>query len=142
MGIIGFGMALVTGILLFPLAFSGHLLSLEVTAAMANFAGNGHWQSAVYALWDSTFAVGLCLGMTTLFRHFFNRQGRFGRFLSQHSYTVFVIHIPILVFLAVSLRGISSEPLLKFGVVASIGVPLCFAVAYLVRKIPFLSRIL
>jgi len=142
MGLVGFVTAVVAGVLLFPLAFSGHLLSLELTPAVTNFMGNGQWQSAVYALWESIFAVGMCLGVITLFRHFFNRQGRFGMFLSQHSYTVYVIHIPIVVFLALALRGIDLEPLLKFGMEAVIAVPSCFAVAYIVRKIPLASRIL
>lgn len=142
MGLVGFVTALAAGVLLFPLAFSGHLFSLELTPALTNFTGNGQWQSAVYVLWDSTFAVGMCLGVITLFRRFFNGQGRFGRFLSQHSYTVYVIHIPIVVFLAVALRGIDLEPLLKFGMAAVITVPTCFAIAYMVRKIPLASRIL
>jgi hypothetical protein len=142
MGLAGFATALVAGVVLFPLAFSGRLLSLEFGPAFANLMGNGHWQSAVYALWDSAFAAGICLGMITLFRRFFNGQGRFGRFLSQHSYTVYVIHIPIVVFLAVALKGIVLGPLLKFGLVAAAAVPTTFAVAYIVRKIPFASRIL
>ncbi|MFC1893146.1 acyltransferase family protein [Chloroflexota bacterium] len=142
MGIVGFVTALIAGVLLFPLAFSGNLFSLEITPALANFTGNGQWQSAVYALWDSTFAVGICLGAITLFRHFLNGQGRFGKFLSQHTYTVYVIHIPIVVILAVALKGINLEPLLKFGMAAIIGVPLCFVVAYLIRKIPLFSRVL
>jgi len=142
MGLAGFVTALVAGVLLFPLAFSGHLFSLDVTPAVTNFTGNGQWQSAVYALWDSTSAVGMCLGVITLFRSFFNGQGRFGRFLSQHSYTVYVIHIPVVVFLAVALRGIDLEPLLKFGMATVIAVPTCFAIAYIVRKIPLASRIL
>jgi surface polysaccharide O-acyltransferase-like enzyme len=142
MGLVGFVTALVVGVLLFPLAFSGRLFSLELTPAVTNFTGNGQWQSAVYALWDSTFAVGMCLGVITLFRRFFDRQGRFGGFLSQHSYTVYVIHIPIVVFLAVALKGINLDPLLKFVIVAVIAVPTCFAVAYIVRKIPLALRIL
>ena len=142
MGLVGFVTALVAGVLLFPLAFSGHLFSLELTPALANSLGNGHWQSAVYTLWDSTFAVGICLGVITLFRRFFDGQGRFGRFLSQHSYTVYVIHIPIVVFLGVALKGIELENLLKFGMASVIAVPTCFAVAYIVRKIPLASRIL
>ena len=142
MGLVGFVTALVVGVLLYPLAFSGHLFSLEFGPAFANLMGNGQWQSAVYALWDSTFAVGMCLGVIILIRHFFNGQGRFGRFLSQHSYTVYVIHIPIVVFLAVALKGVDLGFLLKFGMLAVIAVPTSFAIAYIVRKIPFASRIL
>jgi len=142
MGVVGFVTAAVASVFLFPLAFSGQMFSLEFTGAFANFAGNGHWQSAVYALWDSTFAVGMCLGLITLFRHFFKGGGRLGRFLSQHSYTVYVIHIPIVVFLAVALKGIEFHNLLKFGIVVVVAVPACFVAAYLVRKIPFASRIL
>ena len=142
MGLVGFVTALVAGVVLFPLAFSGRLFSLEFTPALVNFFGNGHWQSAVYALWDSSFAVGMCLGVITLFRRFFNGQGRFGRFLSQHNYTVYVIHIPIVVFLAIGLKEIDLEHLLKFGMAALIAVPACFAVAYVVRRIPLAARIL
>jgi glucan biosynthesis protein C len=143
MGVVGFVTALVAGVIFFPLAFSGQMLSLQFAPAVfTNLTGNGYWQSAVYALWDSTFAVGMCLGLIPLFRHFLNGQGRFGTFLSQHSYAVYVIHIPIVVFLAVALKGIHLEPLLKFGIMAVIAVPTCFAVAYIVRKIPLASRIL
>lgn len=142
MGIVGFGMALVAGVLLFPLAFSGHLLSLDLSPAVKNFTGNGHWQSAAYALWDSTFSVGICLGLITLLRRFLDWQGKVGSIMSQHSYTVYIFHIPIIVFLALALKGIELEPLLKFGLAAVIGVPLCFSIAYLVRKIPLASRIL
>ena len=142
MGVVGFVTAVVGGVFLFPLAFSGHLFSLELSQALNNAMGNGHWQSAVYALWDSIFAVGMCLGLITLFRRFFNGQGRFGRFLSQHGYTVYIIHIPTIVFLAFALGGIELAPLLKFGMAAVIMVPTCFAVAFIVRKIPRVSRIL
>jgi peptidoglycan/LPS O-acetylase OafA/YrhL len=132
MGKLGFGVALVATLTLFPISLSGG----------AAFLGNGYWQSAVYALWDSTFAVGMVLGLTTLFRRFFNYPNRLGRFLSQHSYTVFIIHAPIIVFLALAMRGIHLEQLLKFGLAAIVGLPLCFGAAYLVRKIPFTDRVL
>jgi surface polysaccharide O-acyltransferase-like enzyme len=141
MGVVGLATAVAAGALLFPLAFSGQWFSLELTPALTQSFGNGHWQSAVYALWDSLFAVGMCLGLITVFRRFFNGQGRFGRLLSQHSYAVYVIHIPIVVFLAYALSGIKLAPLAKFGVASLIIVPVCFAVAYIVRKIPGMSRV-
>jgi len=130
MGWAGFAAAVMAGTVLFPLAFGGH------------FSGDGHWRSAVYALWDSTFAVGICVAGIVFFRRFLHRQGRFGRFLSQYSYTAYIIHIPIVVFLGVAFKGIALEPLLKFFVVAVIAVPACFVAAYLIRKIPGTSRIL
>ncbi len=132
MGITGVVVALLATIALAPLALSGGLA----------FLGYGTLQSAAYALWDSTFSVGICLALITLFRHFLNRQTRFGRFLSQQAFTVYIIHIPVIVLLALALRGVHLESFLKFALAALIGVPLCFALAFLVRKIPFASRIL
>ena len=142
MGVVGFVIAVVAGVALFPIAYISLLISIENASQQIPPFGYGTWQSAVYTLWDSTFAVGMVLGLIPLFRRFFNGQGRFGRFLSQHSYAVYVIHIPIVVFLAYALRGIELAALLKFGMAAVIVVPTCFAVAYIVRKIPGVSRIL
>lgn len=136
MGKWGFRAALVATLTLFPLALIGK------SGFSGNFLGNGYWQSAVYALWDSILSVGMCLALITLFRRFFSGESRLGSFLSRHGYTVFIIHCPIIVFLAIAVRGIHLENLLKFGMLAIVGVPLCFAVAYLVRKIPGASRIL
>ena len=142
MGIAGFVIAMVGSVLLYPLAISGKMFALELNAAFTNAMGNGHWQSAVYALWDSIFAVGMCMGLITFFRSFFNRQGSFGKFLSRHSFAVYIVHIPVIVFLAYTLRGIALWSLLKFGLASVIIVPVCFAIAYLIRKIPLASKVL
>ena len=90
----------------------------------------------------------MVLAAITVFRRFFNRESRFGRFLSQQSYAVYIIHSPIIVVLAYwlyrayGLRGIDLGPLLKFGIAAVIVVPICFAGAYAIRKIPGVSRVL
>jgi len=140
MGYVGFGMALAAAVVLFPLALSSNMFSLKLTAASGNFIGNGKWQSAVYTLWDSIFSVGMCLGLITLFRRWCNQQGKLRRLMSQQSFTVFIVHIPIVVFLAILLRGINLANLLKFCLAAIIAVPLCFAVAWFVRKIPGVSK--
>jgi len=142
MGVVGFVTVAVAGVFLFPLAFSGRLFSLELTPAFDNAMGSGHWRSAVYALWDSITATGMCLALIPLFRRFFNGQGRFGRFLSQHSYAVYVLHIPIVVVVAYALRGIKLAALVKFGLASLLGIPLCFGIAYITRKIPGVSRVL
>jgi glucan biosynthesis protein C len=141
MGVIGFVAALVATILLFSIAFISLLTWIERGAQQLPPFGYGTWQSGVYTLWDSIFAVGMVLAATTFFRRFMKGDSRFGRFLSQQSYAVYIIHIPIIVYLALLLGGIDIEHLLKFGLAAIIVVPTCFAVAYLIRRIPGVSRI-
>jgi len=126
--------ALAATIVLFPIA---------VTGGGTYFLGGVTWQSAVYALWDSAFAVGISLALIVFFRRFFNRDGRWRDFLYKHSYTVYIVHVLIIVVVtAILLRGIVMYPLLKFSLAAVITVPLCWGVAYLVRKLPFADRIL
>jgi Acyltransferase family len=108
-----------------------------------SWIGGGTWESAVYALWDSIFAVGISMFMIAFFRRFFNFSGKLRQYFSQHSYTVYVIHIPIIVTLAaVVLSLLSIGPLLKFALATVIAVPLTWGAAYLVRKIPYANRIL
>lgn len=142
MGAIGLVVALAAAVFLFSPAFSGRLFSLELTEVLDNAMGNGHWQSAVYALWDSAFAVGLVLAFIPLFRRFLGGQSRFGSFLSQQSYGVYIFHIPIIVLIAVLLKDVVLAPLPKFGLAAVIIVPLCFIIAYLLRKVPGVSKVL
>jgi glucans biosynthesis protein C len=132
MGIVGIVIALVATIVLAPIALSNG----------AAFLGYGTLQSAAYALWDSIFSVGICLALLTFFRRFFNRQNRVGHFLSQQAFTVYIIHIPVIVLLALALRSVHIEALLKFALAALIGVLLCFALAFLIRRIPLAARIL
>jgi len=141
MGVVGFLAALLATILLFPLALSGKPFSFEL-AEPAQWLGGGSWESAVYALWDSVFAVGICLAAITFFRRFFNSNSRFGRFLAQQSYAVYLIHVPIIVFTAIVLKELDLAALPKFVTVSLIVVPVCFVVAWLIRKIPGVSRII
>ena len=139
-GKIGLAASLAATVLLLPIALTG--FSPKLADAARNVVGRGHWQSAVYALWDSTVSVGMCLGMITLFRRFLDRMGRFASFLSRHGFIVYIINLPTIIFLAVLLKAVKLEHLLKFGLAVAIGVPLCFGIAFLVRKMPLASRIL
>jgi peptidoglycan/LPS O-acetylase OafA/YrhL len=133
-----------------PAGTWGFVAAAAVTGALFPFAfidfpalfGHGTWQSAVYALWSSTFAVGLFMGSIALFRRFADHQGKLARALSQDSYAVYFSHAPVLVLLALWIRPVNVEGLLKFALLTVIAVPVCFAVAYLIRKIPLVSKVL
>jgi peptidoglycan/LPS O-acetylase OafA/YrhL len=78
----------------------------------------------------------------TFFRRFANRPNWFGSFLAQQSYTVYLIHIPLIVFIAYGMRTIMVGSLIKFGLASLVIVPVCFIVAAAIRKIPGVSRII
>ena len=131
----------VAGVVLFPLGFSGQFFKIDL-AGLNNAMGNGHWQSAVYALFDSIFSVGLSMGAIVVFRRFVHRESRVGGFLARQSYAVYLLHIPVVVFLGYAMRRIQLPNLLKFGLAALLMIPASFVVAWLVRKVPLVSRVL
>ncbi|WP_084234599.1 hypothetical protein [Papillibacter cinnamivorans] len=129
----GFVLAILASVTLFPAALIG---------SGSAWIGRGSWQSAVFALWDSIFAVGMSLALITFFRRFLNGGKKFGRFLSRHSFAVYVIHVPVIIFLMLALSGLQTYPQLKFCLAAAVGLPLCFGIAWLIRKIPYAKKIL
>jgi hypothetical protein len=140
-GIAGIAMAVFASVFFFPPAISGKLFSLKLSVITSRFVGNGSWQSALYTAWDSIFSVGLCLALITLFKDVFNRQKTFLTGMSKQCYMVYIIHIPIVVFTAIAIREIAIPSVPKFFIAMVIIVPLCFALSWLLKKIPGVARI-
>jgi glucan biosynthesis protein C len=138
MGKLWLGIAIVC-IVLLPIMFvAGGVMEGNV----APFLGGLHWQAFVTAVWEQFLCMGLVIGLLVWFRKRYDRQGALAKGMSASAYTVFLIHAPVLVFLALALRGISLHPLLKFAVVAPLAVALCFLIANYLRKLPLARRIL
>jgi len=122
-----------------PLLF---LLGGAMSDDVSRFFGGFRWQALVYALWEQCFGVTLIVGLLVRFRERLNHQGPFAREASVCSYTIYVIHAPVIVVLAVAVRNIRIYPLLKFALVAAIAIPLCFLLAAGVRRLPLARRVL
>ena len=95
-----------------------------------------------FALWEQFFAISIILTLTVLFKKRFNCQTKLYSTLSRSSYTAYILHAPILVYLAFLLKEISLQPLLKFVLVAPLALFLCFFISNFVRKLPLAKRIL
>jgi len=139
-GMIWFKAALIGGSI-FWLAIQ--ILGGGLSGNFSKYAGGLYWQSAAYALWESFFCVGICLGLIVIFRERFNTQGKFSKFMSDNYFSVYVFHPPILILVTLALREFTWYPLIKFMIAIVVSVPLCFLVSHLVlRRIPLLKRIL
>jgi len=132
-----------TGLLIALLSIILFLIGISARIGSGSaFLGGGTPQSFIYALFDSFFSVGWSLFLITFFRKHWNRKTVFGPRLRQSSFAVYIIHIPVIVYVAVLLQNLAINPFAKFGLVAIIGVPVCFAAAYLLRRIPGVDRVL
>ncbi|MFI6598392.1 acyltransferase family protein [Nonomuraea sp. NPDC050536] len=122
----------------------GFTVTGVVTAALLPLksVSGGMLADLVEATWESTFATAIVIGLVVLFRERFNRQGRFGAFLSGQAYTVYIIHPLVLVGVAVAMRDLQMIAVVKFAILAVIVLPVCWGLAYLVRSIPGAKKIL
>ncbi|MCX9011039.1 MAG: acyltransferase family protein [Candidatus Methanoperedens sp.] len=108
----------------------------------ARLAGGLYWQAFTYALWEQFLGVAIIIALSVLFRERYNSQGRFTKEMSASAYTVYIFHAPIIVFLALSLRSVVLDPLLKFVLVAPLALGLCFLIGNYIRKLPITRNIL
>jgi peptidoglycan/LPS O-acetylase OafA/YrhL len=108
----------------------------------SSWVGHGTWRSLAYALWDSTFAVGVIVALLVLFRECLNIEGRPSRFLAEHCYTVYIIHPFVLVALGHALAWLHAIAVVKFAIVTVIAIPCCWVTAALVRSLPYARRVL
>jgi surface polysaccharide O-acyltransferase-like enzyme len=107
-----------------------------------SFRGGWHWQALAYALWESFLCFGMCIGLIYLFRRHANRQGRLANFLSRNAYAAYLIHEVVIIAIAYAVQGVTLYPLLKWGLVSLVAVPLCFVLSSLLRKPPYADRVL
>ncbi|SDC65322.1 Peptidoglycan/LPS O-acetylase OafA/YrhL, contains acyltransferase and SGNH-hydrolase domains [Melghirimyces thermohalophilus] len=135
MGKAGFGIAIGASLLLLPFVIIFGLDGLR-------FSGGWNWTSLLYSLWESLFCVGIILGLIIFFRKRIFRQGRGWYFLSTHSYVIYIIHIPIIAIVIAALKVIHVPTSFMFPATVLITIPLCFSLGYLLRRIPFISKIL
>jgi len=105
-------------------------------------AGGLHWQAFLYGLWESILCVGMPITIIYFFREKLDYQNRFLRSLSDSSYAAFLIHPLIIVPFSFYLSASYLHPLIKFFIVACTGAPLSFMVGILLKRNPYLKKIL
>ena len=118
------------------------LLPLSMTGAETAWLGNGTPQSLAFSLWESIFCVGTCLALLTFFRSRCDWQGPRLRWLSRENYAVYIVHAPVIVLIALALMPVEIPILAKFVVSVLAGIPLCYLVAWGLRRIPLVARLL
>lgn len=107
-----------------------------------SWKGGWNWQALAYALWESFLCVSMCIGLIYAFRRYLSSRGKVAGFLVPNAYTAYIIHAPVIIAAAIAVRDVALYPLLKFGLVALVAVPVCFGLSSLIRKLPYTEHVL
>ena len=107
------------------------------------FSGGLTLASLLGSFWEAFMCVSMCIALLAFFKNRFNSQSPIAKALANNSFTVYLIHLPIVIFLQYLLIGVSTDSLIKFVIVGALGVILSFAIShYVIRRLPYAKYIL
>jgi surface polysaccharide O-acyltransferase-like enzyme len=116
--------------------------ALESDANLGKFLGGFTWQALAYAAWETIMMVAIIVFLLYFFREKFDRAGALTKTMAASVYTVYIIHQIVLYSLNIVFLPVAIPSLVKFLAVSLLGVPLCFLLSVLIRKLPFARRVL
>lgn len=125
-----------------PILPGAYFLGAIVPGLRGSTAGGWNPMSILYAFWEPLIAWGIILVLLVRFQQRYSVLDDFWRSLSERSYSIYIIHPPVLVGVALAWRTIPAPALLKFGVTGAITCGICFMLAGLLLRIPGAKRIL
>ncbi len=91
--------------------------------------GGWHVLAAVYAFWEPLVAWGVILGLLWRFQHQVDGGRRVWRSLAERAYTLFVIHAPVVVGVALLWRDVQAPALVKFAVTGGVSCVVSYLLA-------------
>jgi len=96
-----------------------------------------------WAIYDSFMAVFICWGLVVLFRELFNSSGTFMQRLAANSYAAYIVHVPMVIVVQYMFdKVVIGGALGKFIIVSITSVVLTYALSVVIRKIPYVTKVL
>uniref|UniRef100_UPI003216FD48 acyltransferase family protein n=1 Tax=uncultured Draconibacterium sp. TaxID=1573823 RepID=UPI003216FD48 len=105
------------------------------------FVGGGTWQSFAWAIWEQLVGFAMIMGLLGLAKKYRNHQGYLARQLSDSAYGVYVIHPPVIVGISALFVAWPINQLVKFIVLAPLALFACFLLAWLIKQIPGVKKV-
>ena len=79
-------------------------------------------------------AFAMCFVAIALVERYFTREHGWAKFVSRHSYSVYLVHYPIVAFLGVAFMLIAWPPIIEFSIITAIAFAISFAIAILISR--------
>lgn len=123
------------GIAFFSVAIITYLANLNLPEAAQEY-----WLTE--SIVESLLCVGISMGILSFFRCYGNAMNDFVKMLSDNVYGVYLFHLFIVILLQQLITHWFISPNLKFLLVTLLGITISFGVTSLLRKSPFVRRII
>lgn len=114
---------------------------LRKNISIATVKGAGSLGSLLYSFWEVIKSVGTGMIVLILFRKYFNTQGNIAASMGRSSFAAFVFHPLVCVVWMLIFSGIDWHPLLKFAIVAPLGLVCTFVFSWLILMLPGMKRV-
>ncbi|MBE9916466.1 acyltransferase family protein [Paenibacillus donghaensis] len=105
-------------------------------------AGGFNIGSLQYSLFETFLCMGMCIGLIFLFQHILNKSSKLFQILSLNAFTVYIIHVPIVVILQYFAESIPVSAYFRFIFVIVLGILASFSIShFVIRKTPYLNKV-
>ncbi|QKV67623.1 acyltransferase family protein [Streptomyces harbinensis] len=112
------------------------------TGAFWYATGGATVPAALWAVYETFLCTALCLGLLTLFRERLNGEGPVLSSLAGSAFTMYIVHLPIVVALQFALAPLDPAPLTAWVVVTAAAISLSFPLAAWLRRLPGFRAVL
>jgi len=127
-------------LLLFLLVIS--VIQKLAKTPQAWLTGGLHWQQLLYSVWEQLLGFSIIVALLTYGKKFWNKSSFLMGRLSRCAFAVYIFHPLVLIALSLSIRNWGVDPVLKFLVVAPLGVVGSFLLASVITLIPGVRKII
>ncbi len=118
------------------------LLAPTVPALRGDTSGGWNIQAVVYAFWEPFVAWGFILALVRSFDRRFRTLGSVWAALARRAFTIYIIHPPILVAVALAWRDVPAPHLVKFAVTGTLACLACFWIAGLLLRVRWVRQVI
>lgn len=131
----------VVAVLALPVLPAVVILAPQVPVFRGDTSGGFNVAAVVYGFWEPLVAWGIILTLLVAFNAWFRALGPFWTALSRRAYTIYIIHPPVLVAIALAWREVGAPHLVKFAVTGTATCVACYLMAGALLRMPWIRRV-
>jgi fucose 4-O-acetylase-like acetyltransferase len=118
------------------------LLAVAFAPGEEELSTRADWPTLLFALCDGVIAVAMTIWLVASIRRRWPAHGPLLGKAGRASYATYFLHPLLLTALMLLFSSVPLEPGIKFALVATVAIPVCFTVGYALTRLPGISKVL